>query len=141
MLGASVAMKALQVLRCGATAFAFLGFASSAHAFSATVRWGSGAGCSSESPAVNLSAVPRGTTSLEFQMVDLNMPSFNHGGGTVAFEGKTNFAPGALFGAFSGYRGPCPPPGSVHRYQWTISAKDGSGKVLGTARATLPFSR
>jgi phosphatidylethanolamine-binding protein (PEBP) family uncharacterized protein len=123
------------------SALTVLGSISSANAFTATVAWGSGAGCSGQSPAIRLASVPKGTASLDLKMTDLNMPSFNHGGGSVAFDGKTSFAAGELFGMFSSYRGPCPPPGSTHRYQWTISAKDSSGKVLGTANAVIPFAR
>ena len=35
--------------------------------------------------------------------------------------------------------GPCPPPGSVHRYVWTIEALDKSGKIIGRATAEGRF--
>jgi hypothetical protein len=110
-----------------------------AHAFSARIAWGPGAACSAQAPQIVLSKVPAGTKAFDARMVDLNMPSFDHGGGKIEFTGKTSFAPGEAFGFFSTYRGPCPPRGSVHRYQWTINALDGAGKIIGTARAVLPF--
>ncbi len=113
-----------------------------AFAFSVKVDWGAGAGCSSVSPAFTLARVPAGTAKLAFRMVDLNVPSYQHGGGEASFTGKTSFAPGEAFGGmFSSYKGPCPPPNATHRYEWTVSAVDAGGKVIGSARAVLPFKR
>jgi hypothetical protein len=33
-------------------------------------------------------SVPQGTARLQFAMTDLNVPSFHHGGGTVAYSGQ-----------------------------------------------------
>jgi phosphatidylethanolamine-binding protein (PEBP) family uncharacterized protein len=119
-----------------------LSFSTAASAFSVKAEWGSGSGCSSVAPAFSVSKVPAGTAKLAFRMVDLNLPSYPHGGGEIAFGGKTNFGQGEAFGgAFSSYRGPCPPPTETHRYEWTVQALDGGGKVLGTAKAVLPFKR
>jgi phosphatidylethanolamine-binding protein (PEBP) family uncharacterized protein len=113
-----------------------------AQAFSVKAEWGSGSGCSSVSPAFTMSRVPHGTTKLSFKMVDLNLPSFPHGGGETAFSGKTTFGQGEAFGGmFSSYRGPCPPPTATHRYEWTVQALDAGGKVLGTAKTVIPFKR
>lgn len=112
-----------------------------AHAFTADVKWVAGSGCSGQSPPISLAKVPRGTTQLDLKMVDLDMPSFNHGGGVVAYTGQTSIGAGEAFGFFSSYRGPCPPPGTSHRYEWTIKALDASGKTLGTAKKVVPFSR
>jgi len=37
--------------------------------------------------------VPQGTARLQFAMTDLNVPSFHHGGGTVAYSGHTAVYP------------------------------------------------
>jgi phosphatidylethanolamine-binding protein (PEBP) family uncharacterized protein len=116
-------------------------FAGDAQALGLTVSWGPGAACSGQSPAMRFSSVPKGTTKLVLTMTDLDLPTYTHGGGSVDFTGKTSFAPGELFGMFSSYRGPCPPPGTRHRYRWTVEAQDPAGKSLGRASATLPFSR
>jgi phosphatidylethanolamine-binding protein (PEBP) family uncharacterized protein len=117
-------------------------YSTAASAFSVKAEWGSGSGCSSVAPAFSFSKVPAGTAKLAFKMVDLNLPSYPHGGGEVAFSGKTSFGQGEAFGgAFSSYRGPCPPPTETHRYEWTVQALDGGGKVLGTTKAVLPFKR
>jgi hypothetical protein len=47
-----------------------------ASAFSMNFRW-----CGSGSPVFSLSGVPKGTTTLQFHMVDLDVPGYNHGGG------------------------------------------------------------
>ncbi|HRJ69699.1 MAG TPA: phospholipid-binding protein [Beijerinckiaceae bacterium] len=112
-----------------------------AQALSLKASWGSAAGCGGQSPAFVLGAVPKGTAKLDFKMVDLDLPSYPHGGGSVAFAGKSSFAAGEVFGAFSSYRGPCPPPGQTHRYEWSVQAIDAAGKVLGTAKTVLPFKR
>lgn len=120
------------VLACGAGA---------AQALSLKASWGPTAGCSGQSPAFVLGTVPKGTAKLDFKMVDIDLPSYAHGGGSVDFTGKASFAAGEIFGAFSSYRGPCPPPGDTHRYEWTVRALDQGGKVLGTAKTVLPFKR
>ena len=99
-----------------------------ASAFSATFRW-----CSSGSPAFSIAGVPKGTTSLQFHMIDLDLPSFNHGGGILPYTGQTSIPCGAL----SDYSPPSPPSGS-HSYQFTVTAF-GGGNGLGTARSTRKF--
>ena len=90
--------------------------------------------CSSRSPAFVVRGVPSGATALDFHMTDLNVPSYRHGGGRVAFTSNGNIPPGAF-----SYVGPCPPAGETHNYQWTITALNASGAVLGTATAMRPF--
>lgn len=108
----------------------FVTVATEAHAFGASFRWCSG------TPEFTLSAVPKGTTSLRFRMTDLQVPSYPHGGGTVAYAGGSKIPCGAIQGS---YQGPSPPPPQIHTYRWTIEAMDASGKVLGTAAASRKF--
>ena len=73
--------------------------------------------------------MPQDTAKLRFAMTDLNVPSFHHGGGTVAYRGQ----PAVPCGAFaSGFTGPSPPPGQVHTYQFSIKALGPNGAVLAT---------
>jgi phosphatidylethanolamine-binding protein (PEBP) family uncharacterized protein len=117
-------------------------FSGAAQAFTVRAEWGPGSGCSSVAPAFSFSKVPAGTAKLSFKMVDLNFPSYAHGGGEAAFTGKANFGQGEAFGGvFSSYRGPCPPPTATHRYEWTVQALDAGGKVLGTSKTVIPFKR
>jgi phosphatidylethanolamine-binding protein (PEBP) family uncharacterized protein len=99
-----------------------------ASAFSASFRW-----CGSRSPIFSLTGVPRGTTTLQFHMVDLDVPSFNHGGGTIPYKGQTTIPCGAL----TNYSPPSPPSGS-HSYQFTVTALNGSNE-LGTASFMRKF--
>ncbi len=104
--------------------------ASSALAFSASFRWCSG------SPSFALGDVPRGTVTLQFAMTDLNVPSFHHGGGKVAYNGQREVPCGAFS---SGFTGPSPPPGQVHTYEFSVKALGPNGAVLATTRARRKF--
>ncbi len=90
--------------------------------------------CASISPAFELGGVPAGTKRLSFTMTDLNVPTFHHGGSTIAYVGDT-----VSRGAIS-YTGPCPPRGEHHNYRWTVQALDAAGNVLraGSAEAMFP---
>jgi phosphatidylethanolamine-binding protein (PEBP) family uncharacterized protein len=104
-----------------------------AAAFSVRFSWAGIPACERISPEFHLSAVPAGTKRLRFELHDLNVPGFHHGGSTVAYEGDT-VKKGAIH-----YIGPCPPHGERHRYRWTVQALNGAGKVIGTASATETF--
>ena len=101
-----------------------------AFALSASFRWCSG------SPQFAVSAVPKGTTKLDLQMTDLDVPSYRHGGGIVAFAGQKTIECGALNDT---YRPATPPNGQTHTYEWTVKALDGSGAVLGQTTAKRRF--
>lgn len=88
-------------------------------------------GCSNVSPKLVLNGVPEGTAQLKVRLKDLNVPTWNHGGGTIDYDGSGVVPEGALK---SGYNGPCPPSGS-HIYQFTVTALDSEGNVLGTGKA------
>jgi len=101
--------------------------------FGASMRW-----CGT-SPEFKLSGVPKGTASLELKMVDLNVPSYPHGGGKVAYQGRGSTIPCGAIKAGWGYNPPSPPAGQVHTYQWTIQAIDANGRVLGQAVTQRKF--
>ena len=104
-----------------------------ANAFSLRFSWAGIPACARISPEFHLSAVPAGSKRLRFEMRDLNVPGFHHGGSTVPYEG------GAVRKGAIHYVGPCPPHGERHRYRWTVQALGAAGKVLGTASATETF--
>jgi phosphatidylethanolamine-binding protein (PEBP) family uncharacterized protein len=117
-------------IRLALCAVAFLVVSSAdASAFSMSFRW-----CGSGSPVFSLSEVPKGTTTLQFHMVDLDVPSYNHGGGTVAYKGQSSVPCGAL----KDYSPPSPPSGS-HSYQITVTAIGSGNSNLGTATFTRKF--
>lgn len=103
-------------------------------AMSLSFSWGNIPRCTDgdpnrvNNPSFKLSGVPAGTTKIKFRMTDRDVPSYNHGGGTVDYSGN-NIAPGAFK-----YKSPCPPNGK-HSYEWKATAQDAKGKTLGTAKA------
>jgi phosphatidylethanolamine-binding protein (PEBP) family uncharacterized protein len=103
-------------------------------AMSLSFSWTGVARCSSSSPAFSLSDVSPGTSRLSFNMVDLNLPSYPHGGGTISYQGDRQIAAGSF-----SYKGPCPPERQRHNYRWTVKALDTGGKTLATANAASPF--
>jgi hypothetical protein len=124
------------MLRFATVLGALLLGAAPAAAMSLTFAWSARDRCATSSPAFQLSALPSGTARIELRMIDLNVPTYDHGGGAVAVSPQGGRASVAA-GAFS-YRGPCPPSGQ-HRYRWTARALDAQGRSLGTASATRAF--
>ena len=104
-----------------------------AKAFSARFSWAGIPACEKISPAFALAGVPPGTKQLRFAMKDLDVPTFHHGGSTIAYQ-RDAVRKGAIR-----YIGPCPPHGERHRYRWTIEALDAAGKVLDATAATQTF--
>jgi len=105
-----------------------------AQAMSVAFSWAGYRACSARSPAFTVSDVPAAAARLTFHMVDRDVPSYRHGGGTAAYAGKGEIPAGAF-----SYKGPCPPAGQHHTYEWTVQALDGSGKVLASATASARF--
>ena len=96
--------------------------------------------CSPTSPALKVDGIPEGAKSLTVEMVDQDMRSFDHGGGSVAHDGKgsTTIPEGAL----KNYSGPCQPNFSSfgHDYEFTVKAMSGSNEVLSKGSKTKTFS-
>ena len=116
-----------------------IGCGSAAAEFAFSFDWGNIKKCTSgnpgsvSNPKFNLRGVPKGTTTIQFRMTDLAVPSYQHGGGKVAYKGGSTIAPGAFK-----YRSPCPPDGR-HTYQWTATATDAKGKKLAEAKARKQY--
>jgi phosphatidylethanolamine-binding protein (PEBP) family uncharacterized protein len=91
--------------------------------------------CSGYSPEIKVSGIPKGTKYLRVELKDLDVPSWDHGGGKVAYKGSSIIPAGSLK---SGYNGPCPPSGS-HRYQFTVYAVDEKDTIIGVGKATEKF--
>ena len=94
-----------------------------AEEFTLSFEWGDIPPCATgwpnsvPNPIFILANVPDGTKYIKFEMTDLDVPSYNHGGGTIAYTGQNIIEPGAF-----NYASPCPPTG-VHQYEWTAKAK------------------
>lgn len=111
--------------------------ATSAEAFEIQFDWSGLKLCTSgnpnrvANPAFTLTDVPAGTKYIRFKLVDKDVPSYNHGGGVVAYTGQTIIQPGAFK-----YKSPCPPNGQ-HTYEWqaTAQTKKNGGRIATTTKA------
>lgn len=104
-------------------------------------QWKRSHQCSTTSPALSVSGIPAGTASLAVTMTDLDVPSYDHGGGSVPHAGGASAM--IAEGALKNYRGPCPPnfTGFGHDYQFMVRALAADGKtVLATASRKKNFS-
>ncbi len=107
--------------------------------FSFEFEWGDIKKCTSgnpnrvENPIFKLSSVPEGTVLLKFRMKDLDVPSYNHGGGKTEYTGNNIIEPGVFK-----YKSPCPPRGK-HTYEWRITAYDKENNKLGIAKASTKY--
>jgi phosphatidylethanolamine-binding protein (PEBP) family uncharacterized protein len=91
--------------------------------------------CSRRSPEIRVSNIPAATKTLYVKLKDRDVPNWNHGGGTVAYDGSGVIPAGALKNS---YNGPCPPSGS-HRYEFTVQAIDAAGVVVGIGKKARAF--
>ena len=84
-------------------------------------------------PIFTVSGVPKGTKKIVFAMTDLDVPQFDHGGGSAAYNGDNTIQPGAFE-----YDSPCPPDGT-HTYEWEATAKDSNNDTVGKASAEKSY--
>jgi phosphatidylethanolamine-binding protein (PEBP) family uncharacterized protein len=98
--------------------------------------WAGIKACTHESPEIRVAQIPDGTVELQVQLTDLDLPAYNNGGGRVAHDGSGIIPAGALT---IGYNGPCPPPGSRHKYEFSVMAKDAAGLIIGFGKARQSF--
>lgn len=104
-------------------------------------QWKKSHQCSGTSPALAVGGLPEGTRSISVTMVDLDVPSYDHGGGSVAHAGGASAS--IAEGALKNYRGPCPPNFSSfgHDYEFSVRALAEDGKtVLAQGRRKQTFS-
>ncbi len=81
--------------------------------------------CQGTSPEIRLTRVPPGTAAFKVQLIDEDVPTFQHWTQTLPATGPVIPA-----GAGKGiYYGPCPPRGK-HTYRVTVTALDAAGQPL-----------
>lgn len=105
--------------------------------FSISFTWDGLKSCTSGNPNrvgnpnFVVKGLPEGTQYVRFSLKDLDVPSYNHGGGVVKMSADGTVPSGAFK-----YKSPCPPNG-VHTYEWTAVArtKKSGGTKLGVATA------
>lgn len=133
-------MKIRRTLSFLSAAILALGVGNGAAAFEIDFNWDGLKLCTSgkpnrvANPQFTLKDVPAGTKYIRFKMVDLDVPSYNHGGGVVAYSGQRIIEPGAFK-----YKSPCPPNGT-HTYEWraTAQSKKNGGRIA-TTRSAKPY--
>ena len=82
--------------------------------------------CSKISPEFRIGNVPADTANFEVRLRDLHAMQAVHGGGTYRNNGTGVIPEGALRNR---YVGPCSRE-SLHRYDFTVIARDASGRAL-----------
>lgn len=94
---------------------------------------------SKKSPKIIVTKIPRRTVKLKIKLKDLDVTSWNHGGGEVAYKPTKRRVKVIRAGALKkGYNGPNPPGGS-HRYQFTVHAIDAKGVIVGIGKAMKKY--
>lgn len=93
---------------------------------------------SQENPEIKLTSVPEGTKRFFVGLVDLNISTYDHGGGFVDNDGSGIIARGTIKG---NYNGPAPwLPDMVHDYEITVKAYDEDEKMIGMGKKVETFT-
>lgn len=88
------------------------------------------------SPQIILDQIPAGTARWYVELIDLDLPSFDHGSGFALLgEGKTIPA-GAVVGS---YKGPSPPYGVIHDYEIVVMARDDDNRTIGIGKSSRRY--
>jgi len=90
----------------------------------------------SKNPEIKVSGIPEGTIRFHVGLSDLDLKSFDHGGGYVDHDGSGIIRRGAIVGH---YYGPDPPPTITHSYEITVKAIDESDVIIGIGKKTRNF--
>ena len=98
--------------------------------------------CSKSSPELKVENIPKGTVEMRIQMIDLDMRTFNHGGGNLKNEAGFPATFTIAEGALQSYTGPCPPNFSSfgHDYEFFVVAVDKQNNEVGKGSKKKTFS-
>ena len=98
--------------------------------------------CSKSSPELKVENIPKGTVEMRIQMIDLDMRTFNHGGGNLKNEAGFPSTFTIAEGALQSYTGPCPPNFSSfgHDYEFFVVAVDKQNNEVGKGSKKKTFS-
>lgn len=92
---------------------------------------------SQENPEILLTGVPEGTKRFLVSLVDLDISTYDHGGGFVSNDGSGIIARGTIEG---NYNGPAPwLPDMIHDYEITVKAYNEKGTVIGIGKNIKKF--
>lgn len=101
-----------------------------------TFSWDGVPACTHESPEIQVAGIPDGAVELRVRLKDVDLPTWNQGGGKVAVDGSGVIPAGALN---MGYNGPCPPEGQRHKYEFSVMAVDDQGTIIGYGASRQVF--
>ena len=98
--------------------------------------------CSKSSPELKVENIPKSTVEMRIQMIDLDMRTFNHGGGNLKNEAGFPSTFTIAEGALQSYTGPCPPNFSSfgHDYEFFVVAVDKQNNEVGKGSKKKTFS-
>ena len=98
--------------------------------------------CSKSSPELKVENITKGTVEMRIQMIDLDMRTFNHGGGNLKNEAGFPVTFTIAEGALQSYTGPCPPNFSSfgHDYEFFVVAVDKQNNEVGKGSKKKTFS-
>ncbi len=133
MVGHSPLSRAVLVAAALLIGSSVLTAAAAAGRLTVSFAWSKRHECSSTPPAFTIGGIPKGTRYLRFTMTDLDVPTFHHGGGTIAYKGSGRIPEGAFR-----YTGPCPPSGR-HSYEFLVEALGANKHVLAKGTAVRKF--
>lgn len=92
---------------------------------------------SQKNPQIKLTGVPEGTKRFFVGLVDLDISTYDHGGGFVDNDDSGIIARGTIKG---NYNGPAPwLPGMIHDYEITVKAYDENSRVIGVGKKVEKF--
>ena len=92
---------------------------------------------SRDNPKISLTNVPEGTKRFYVSLIDLDIKTYDHGGGYVDNDGSGTIQRGSIEG---NYNGPAPwLPDMIHDYEITVEAYDENGKVIGIGKGVRKF--
>lgn len=93
---------------------------------------------STENPEIRLTGVPEGTKRFFVGLVDLDISTYDHGGGFVDNDRTAHIARGTVKG---NYNGPAPwLPDMIHDYEITVKAYDEDEKLIGVGKNVKKFT-
>ena len=98
--------------------------------------------CSKSSPELKVENIPKGTVEMRIQMIDLDMRTFNHGGGNLKNEAGFPATFTIAEGALQSYTVPCPPNflSFGHDYEFFVVAVDKQNNEVGKGSKKKTFS-
>ena len=98
-------------------------------------EWTKESGCSSVSPPITVTNIPKETKYLKVSMKDLDFMNMDHGGCEVPYTGLKTISEGAILP----FLGPCP-EGPHSSYEITVQALSADKKlILGHGKAVRKY--